>query len=315
VDHGAPIATRLLLARLATLAREPRGPDVLSHKTAVFQRAPYWRAGWVVRFTVDLRGRKWLERVVAPSLFGFLVAISGCSLPSYGDYAGGNLALAGASGIGGDAGPAAMAGAAGDTVDAGASQGGGGLAGGVGLAGGGVGLAGGGSSAGSGGATSACVPSSKDSACDGLDASCKPTLTESVCPSRCKGVRYSGKSYMGCAVSASFADAEVLCQRQGMDLVQIDSASENNFVTLLAQSLGSYVWIGGSDLEQLGTFSWVRGVAFYQNGPVGQVYENFDMGEPSTSAGQNCVHLHDVQPGHWSTTRCSDSQQFICEVP
>ena len=167
-----------------------------------------------------------------------------------------------------------------------------------------------------GGATSgaSCVAAATDFFCDGLDQNCQPTLQEPVCPAGCTGATHSGASYMACAVSATFMQAELLCQQQGMHLVKVDSESENTFVVQLAQSLGSYVWLGGSDLEQNSTFAWVGGVAFFSDGAaVPGVYQNFAAGEPSADAARHCVHLHDDPPGYWLVTRCTESKQFICE--
>jgi hypothetical protein len=66
-------------------------------------------------------------------------------------------------------------------------------------------------------------------------------------------------------------------------------------------------------LQTLGTFTWVSGSAFFENAaPIPGVYQNFAAGEPSTTTGLDCVHLHDDPSGPWSTTHCSDSKQFIC---
>ncbi len=119
---------------------------------------------------------------------------------------------------------------------------------------------------------------------------------------------------MGCTTSATFNDAEVLCEQQHMRLVEIDSASENNFVTQIAQTLGSYVWIGGSDLQQDATFTWPSGTAFFKAGaPVAGIYQNFAAGQPATTPGLDCVHLHDDPTGPWSTTHCSDAKHFVCK--
>ncbi len=119
---------------------------------------------------------------------------------------------------------------------------------------------------------------------------------------------------MGCSSGASFEEAELLCQKQRMHLVQIDTASENNFIVQIAQTLGSYVWIGGSDQELLATYAWVdHGPAFYANGaPIAGVYQHFAEGQPAPVTGFDCVQLHDDPDGPWSTARCSDVKQFIC---
>lgn len=175
-------------------------------------------------------------------------------------------------------------------------------------------MAAGGSSAGTAGTISNCAPAATDTSCDGLDRNCTPTLAETACPAGCKGIRYNGASYMACTVSASFSDAEAACEQQHMQLVEIDSASENAFVTQTAQSLGSYIWIGGSDLTSLGSFRWQNGTAFFVNGaPVSGVYSSFDAGEPSAVSGLDCVQLHDDANGPWSSAKCGDEKQFVCE--
>ena len=177
----------------------------------------------------------------------------------------------------------------------------------------GVGAGGASGQAGATGTGSKCVPGEADASCDGLDAQCQPTLQE-ACPVGCSGSTLGGTSYMACTTSAPFSQAEVLCQAQHMHLVEIDDASENGYVVQLAQSLGSYVWIGGSDLEHNGTFVWVGGAAFYAaRAPIEGVYQNFAADEPASVSGRHCVHLHDDPPGYWLATNCTNSEQFICE--
>ena len=159
-----------------------------------------------------------------------------------------------------------------------------------------------------------CTSNDNAPACDGLDSNCRATLQEPECPSGCTGATLGGVSYMACTTSATFSDAEVLCQQQRMHLVAIDSASENTFVVQLAQSLGSYVWIGGSDLAQNSSFAWENGTIFFADGaPLEGIYQNFAASEPALDPARHCVHLHDDPPGYWLTTRCTDSKQFICE--
>jgi hypothetical protein len=171
-----------------------------------------------------------------------------------------------------------------------------------------------GGSAGAANGGGSCVPNQDSASCDGLDLECQPTLSEPECPSGCTGTTQGSIAYMACKTSAPFNAAEVMCQAQGMDLVQIDSASENTFVTQLAGSLGSYIWLGGSDLAENGTFAWPSGTAFFQAGAaVSGVYQHFAVGEPALDPARHCVQLHDDPPGYWYVTSCTESKQFICK--
>ena len=182
--------------------------------------------------------------------------------------------------------------------------------------------AGAGASSGSGGTSanqggfgaSECTVTDADIYCDGLDAQCNPTLQEAACPDGCTGSTLNGVSYMACTTSSSFDQAEVRCQAQRMHLVKIASASQNDYVVQLAQTLGSYVWVGGSNRGDVSSFAWPDGAAFYRNGaPLAGVYEHFGPNQPSSDASLDCVQIHDDASGFWLTARCADAEQFICE--
>ena len=165
-----------------------------------------------------------------------------------------------------------------------------------------------------GGSTNDCTPTDADIDCDGLDQQCAPALQEASCPTACTGTTRDGISYMACTVSSSFDQAEARCQMQRMHLVKIDSSAENNFVIQLAQTLGSYVWTGGSNRLVDAAFAWPDGSAFFRDGtPVEGVYQNFGTGQPVADAARGCVQIHSDSPGAWSNTRCSDTLQFVCE--
>lgn len=166
--------------------------------------------------------------------------------------------------------------------------------------------------AGQGGASD-CAAETADT-CDGLDAECQATLDEESCPAGCDGVVLAGISYMACSQGATWSDAEVLCQAQGMHLIRVDDEAENTRAVELARGLGSYVWLGGSSLSRAGSFTWPDGAAFFTAGaPVDGVYQNFEPGQPVADAGRNCVQLHDSAAGPWSNAPCSDVKPYVCE--
>ena len=173
----------------------------------------------------------------------------------------------------------------------------------------------GGQSANNGGfGATECEVTTADVYCDGLDAQCNPTLKEAACPDGCSGSTLNGASYMACTTSSSFDQAEVRCQAQRMHLVKIDSAAENNYALQLAQGLGSYVWVGGSNRADVSTYAWPDGSAFYRNGaPVAGVYQNFGPDQPTADATKSCLQIHGDASGFWLNAHCSDAEQFICE--
>ncbi len=190
-----------------------------------------------------------------------------------------------------------------------------GMAGGAGHDNGAGGQGAGGQGASNGGFGAAeCVVATADVYCDGLDEQCNPTLKEETCPDGCNGSTLNGVSYMACTTSSSFDQAELRCQAQRMHLVKIDSASENNYVVQLAQALGSYVWIGGSNRAQVSTYAWPDGSVFYTDGAaVTGVYQNFGPDQPAADATRSCVQIHDDAAGFWLNGHCADAEQFICE--
>jgi hypothetical protein len=174
------------------------------------------------------------------------------------------------------------------------------------------------SGAGSGGAGGAgnlgasCVPAVDDIYCDGMDRNCEPTAGDVACPAGCTGSTVDGVSYMACSISSTFDQAETRCQGQSMTLIRIDGGAENELAMELARTIGSYVWIGGSNRTEEARFEWTDGTVFYENGgPVAGVYQNFGPDQPVSDPERRCVQLHD-STGFWSNAPCSDSLQFIC---
>jgi hypothetical protein len=216
-------------------------------------------------------------------------------------------ASAGAATLGGSGG----AGAGGASVGSPAGSGGTSDAGGTSDQGGTVaGGLGGATEAGAGGATNAC-PDAAVERCDGLDNDCDPS-TDDVCPKGCVGTARLGVGYMQCGSIVTFANAEEACQAQGMHLVKIDSAAENELVLELTKDVGPYVWIGAKS-EQTGVFDWLDGSPLYDDGNVAGVYESFGPDEPGITATRRCLQLE--QPsGRWSSTACTDTQELVCET-
>lgn len=157
-----------------------------------------------------------------------------------------------------------------------------------------------------------CVPGDDDIYCDGLGRDCKATAEDVGCPTGCTGSSVDRVSYMACAISSSFEQAQTRCLAQSMQLLRVDGGAENELAMELARTIGSYVWIGGSNLEDEARYEWTDGTVFYEGGaPVAGVYQSFGPDQPATDSERRCVQLHD-STGFWSNAPCTDELQFIC---
>lgn len=155
-----------------------------------------------------------------------------------------------------------------------------------------------------------CQPSASDQSCDGLDEACQTTTDDAACDDDCVGTFVNGTSYMSCFADSDFDQAEATCRGNGMHLVKIDDALEDETVHSLAPD--DYVWVGGSNLEDLSVFSWLDGTPFYDfDAELVGAYENFAAGEPYQDERWRCVEQD--ADGTWSTWDCSDPQSFVCE--
>jgi len=157
-----------------------------------------------------------------------------------------------------------------------------------------------------------CRPAAVDRSCDGLNETCEPTAADQGCSDGCKGSYVQGTSYMACLAGADFDQAEAACQANGMHLIKIDSALENQ--TVLSLALDDYVWVGGSNRDDPNVFTWLDGTPFFSSGAaVGDAYENFGSGEPAQDQMLRCLQLRRSATGTWSNWQCSGKQSFVCE--
>ena len=169
-----------------------------------------------------------------------------------------------------------------------------------------------GGSGGTQGPGGGCTPADDDLYCDGLDRSCTPTADDVGCPAGCTGTTVAGVSTMACSISSTFDQAQARCQAQLMNLIRIDGGGENELAVELARTIGSYVWIGGSNRQDETRFEWTDGTAFYDDGAaIPGVYQNFGPDQPLADPERRCVELHD-STGFWHNAPCSDRLQFIC---
>jgi hypothetical protein len=156
--------------------------------------------------------------------------------------------------------------------------------------------------------TEAATCDGKDSDCDGLD--CGP-LTRT----------YGGKTYMFHMKGAPFADATAQCASEGLHLVTIDDATENQWLVDTLRALdpkpyaGGIARIGLNDRATEGTFVWSDGSS--------ASYRRWSPTSPNNGSGgieYDCVGLMytDSTPSlytYWCSTWCDFYYAFVCESP
>ncbi len=202
-------------------------------------------------------------------------------------------------GSGGSAGASASGGSAATSGAPGGGASGASVTGGSGgNSGSGGGSAGGGGSSGNAGA--------------GPQPTCTPT-SAGECPASCSPNTFNGVLYMFCTDLVTAADAALVCLEQGMQVVSVDTAEENAFIT---QVLTASVWLGGSDAAVEGEWRWPDGVLFWNGqrdgmAPAG-AYAHFGNADPNDAGGnENCVVMNTA--GFWADYPCDMTFGFVCE--
>ncbi|XP_029732103.2 perlucin [Aedes albopictus] len=126
------------------------------------------------------------------------------------------------------------------------------------------------------------------------------------------------KEYEIPSIRANWFKANEFCNSIGMQLVTITNRDENDAVARFVQGsdkfsdVASSFWLGGSDLAEEGTFSWM---------PNGRLvrYANWSPGEPNNNNGtEHCMQLVYIprfeQRWTWNDNECRTKYMyFICE--
>ncbi|KAJ7370303.1 hypothetical protein OS493_033098 [Desmophyllum pertusum] len=133
-----------------------------------------------------------------------------------------------------------------------------------------------------------------------------------------------GSCYKLFTVPETWSNAQAKCRSVGAQLVKIESAVENDFLTRTfpkaTGSLGVTYWIGLSDQVEEGKWTWT------DESILGN-YTNWGRDNPNDLSGnQNCGHMvigngfslgslyfTGYNDGEWNDLRCDYPLAFICE--
>ncbi|XP_039469872.1 CD209 antigen-like [Oreochromis aureus] len=115
-------------------------------------------------------------------------------------------------------------------------------------------------------------------------------------------VAFSDSLYKVSSEQKSWEESRQDCLQKGADLMIIKSREEQNF----ANQFKKYLWIGLTDSETDGTWTWVDGTRMTTS--------YWNSGEPNGGRKENCgqIKAYDSQ-NSWNDETCSNQHFWICE--
>ncbi|XP_013392800.1 perlucin-like protein [Lingula anatina] len=128
---------------------------------------------------------------------------------------------------------------------------------------------------------------------------------------------FQGSCYMFVRYLMSWDDAEKNCQRFHGNLVTIQSAAEQDFLTDYITKNGDLYphwgfWTGGIDRGANGMFRWTKNNKLIQNEGDFLGWDYFDSG--TTQSNQDCMVLWRNRGYLWHDLGCQDKMHSVCEI-
>ena len=130
-------------------------------------------------------------------------------------------------------------------------------------------------------------------------------------PSNCECGTFEDHLYLFCTSHRSVSSASSTCAEEGMALVRIDSDAENEFVRMGGQASQSK-WIGASDANSEGVWTWADGDTFWSGGMAQNgLFSRWGTAQPTVDPTLNCGSI--APGGTWSAADCDDNRHYVCE--
>ena len=129
------------------------------------------------------------------------------------------------------------------------------------------------------------------------------------------GYTSNGHTYYYYSTPVSWYFAKEFCESQGGHLVTINNAVEDEFVRSL-MPYDTTLWAGGTDAEVEGTWKWLTGEIFWQNGAV-VTYAHWNSEEPNNSEYNSTgteEYLMINSNGTWNDAQGCETRPFILEI-
>lgn len=126
----------------------------------------------------------------------------------------------------------------------------------------------------------------------------------------CSGVVFNDSCYELFEQRVTHLAATLECNALGGHLPFIETQDESNFLTELAQPLGtggtSGVWLGARNAASDGNVQWEDGTAL--------TFSNFADDEPNNPLNPQCV-IKNNAAGLWFDVSCALERVYFCELP
>jgi len=116
---------------------------------------------------------------------------------------------------------------------------------------------------------------------------------------------WEGDCYKVDTMLRTWQSAEAECVRDGAHLSDVTDLTEQGHLTLLLKNVPTGLWIGLSDIQNSGRYSWTDGTAV--------VFTHWAPSNPSISSG-GCVRLDHTTYGRWEDVLCDRTYGSICKI-